>query len=289
MMSIQTGAVRPDYSLCRYGRSRSLFRGPQRDVSGDYVAVLGGSATFGKYIEVPFPALLEQAVGQPVVNLGALNAGPDFFLTDPAVLDVAARARVAVVQITGAEALSNPFYNVHSRRNDRFLAATPALRDLFPEVDFTEIHFTCHLLTALASADPDRFDVVVQALRSNWLARMRELLVHLPPRRLLLWLGECAPPSRADRLDPVAGPLLVDTPLLAALGPVAGEIVEVWPLKTAGDHPPLGSDLLRVEAVARGLPGPGAHSAIARHLSPRVAALLGTGRPAPLVLRNHVA
>ncbi|HLQ19378.1 MAG TPA: DUF6473 family protein, partial [Tabrizicola sp.] len=123
MMSIPAEAGALDYFPCRYGASKALFRGPQRDLSLPYVAMLGGSATFGKYVERPYPALVEAALGRPVANLGGLNAGPDFYLTDPAALDVAARAQVAVVQVTGAEALSNPFYTVHSRRNDRFLAA----------------------------------------------------------------------------------------------------------------------------------------------------------------------
>ena len=134
MMTIPAGAGALDYFPCRYGASRAVFRGPERDLSRPYVALLGGSATFGKYVATPFADLVEQALGQPVANLGAQNAGPDFYLADRATLDIAARARVAVVQVTGADTLSNPFYTVHARRNDRFLAASPALRDLYPEV-----------------------------------------------------------------------------------------------------------------------------------------------------------
>ena len=132
MLMLDAGAGALDYFPCRYGASKSLFRGPLRDLSRPYVAMLGGSPTFGKYVDHPYPALVERALGLPVANLGGLNAGPDFYLSDPGLMDVAAGAQLAVVQITGAEAVSNPFYSVHGRRNDRFLAATPALRPLTP-------------------------------------------------------------------------------------------------------------------------------------------------------------
>lgn len=70
--------------------------------SGSYVAMLGGTQTFGKYVSAPYPALVEREMGQQVVNLGGLSARPDFYLEDQAALRVAAEARLAVVQIPGA-------------------------------------------------------------------------------------------------------------------------------------------------------------------------------------------
>ncbi len=208
-----------DYYPCRYGTSRAVFRGPSRDLSADYIAMLGGSQTFGKYIAAPYPTLVEEVTGWQVANLGGLNAGPDFYLGDPAALEVAAGARVAVVQITGAEAVSNPFYTVHSRRNDRFVAVTPKLAALFPEVEFTDIHFTRHLLCVLRDTCPDRFQTVVQVLKSTWIGRMQALLAHLPPHRILLWMAEVLPRDLAADLDPACGPLLIDRPMIAALLP----------------------------------------------------------------------
>ena len=54
MMTIPAGAGALDYFPCRYGASRAVFRGPERDLSRPYVALLGGSATFGKYVATPF-------------------------------------------------------------------------------------------------------------------------------------------------------------------------------------------------------------------------------------------
>jgi hypothetical protein len=267
MMMVGPGAGALDYFPCRYGMSRAVFRGPERDLSGDYVAMLGGSPTFGKYVPAPFPLLVEEATGFPVANLGGLNAGADFYLSDPAALAVAAGARVAVVQVTGAEAMSNPFYTVHSRRNDRFLAATPALRALYPEVEFTDIHFTRHLLMVLQRAGQDRFATIVAGLKANWLTRMAALLAQLPERRILLWLADSAPPEVA--FDLTLPPLFVDAGMLAALGPMVTMTVEVIPSTAARAEGLQRMQVPETElATARCLPGSAVHDEVAARLAP---------------------
>ena len=274
-MQLLAGAGALDYFPCRYGLSRAVFRGPERDLSGDYVAMLGGSPTFGKYVAAPFPLLVEEATGIPVANLGGLNAGPDFYLSDPATLAVAANARLAVVQVTGAEAMSNPFYSVHSRRNDRFLAATPALRGLYPEVDVTDIHFTRHLLQVLRAAGPERFPIVIAALRANWLARMEALLAALPSRRILLWLADGPAPATAEGLDHTSGPLLVDAAMLAALRPMVSAVVEAVPSARARAEGLCRMQVPETEIeAARFLPGSAIHHEVAAHLTAVVAALM---------------
>jgi hypothetical protein len=267
MLLLDAGAGALDYFPCRYGASRSVFRGPERDLSRPYVAMLGGSATFGKYVERPYPALLEQVLGRPVANLGGLHAGPDFYLSDPATLAVAAGARVAVVQVTGAEAMSNPLYTVHSRRNDRFLMATDTMRALYPEVDFTDIHFTRHLLLVLQRTDPDRFQTVVRVLQANWTDRMRTLLRWLPRRRLLLWLADTAPPEVAD--SPDKGPLFIDRAVLDALRPEVTEVVEAVPSPRARAMGVLDMTYPETEATqAACLPGSAVHAEVAACLAP---------------------
>ena len=66
-----------DYDPVRYGTSRISFRGPKKDLGGRYVAFLGGSETYGKFLQEPFPDLVEQALDLTCVNLGYMNAGID--------------------------------------------------------------------------------------------------------------------------------------------------------------------------------------------------------------------
>ena len=157
------GRRRLDYALCRYGRSKLLFRGPLRKTSSPYVVFVGGTQTFGRYVETPFPALVELSSGVPCINFGLQNAGLDVFLHDADVMKIAAGAHVTVVQVLGAHNMSNRYYSVHPRRNDRFIAPSKLLCSIYPEVDFAEFHFTRHLLEAppprrqaLAARGPDR-------------------------------------------------------------------------------------------------------------------------------------
>jgi Domain of unknown function (DUF6473) len=274
MMTIAAHGSALDYLPCRYGSSRAVFRGPARDLTLPYAAMLGGSSTFGKYVARPYPALVEQSLGRPVVNLGALNAGADFYLADPPALNIAARARAAVVELAGAEALSNPFYTVHSRRNDRFLAATPALRALYPEVDVTDIHFTRHLLQVLHRTDPERFARVVSGLQTNWVARMRQLLLHLPPRRLLLWLADAPPPDTAFAPEAAGGPLFVNATMVRALWPAVSGLVFAMPGPATRARGVDGMMFPEIEATqAALLPGPAQHAEVAAQLAQTLARL----------------
>ena len=131
---------------CSHGLSKLQFRGPRRPTDGRYVAFLGGSETFGKYIPKPFPDHVETAIGEVCVNLGCQSAGPDAFLHDTAIQSLCYDAAATVIQLPGATGLSNAFYKVHPRRNDRFIAPTDELMALYPEIDFAEISFTGPML-----------------------------------------------------------------------------------------------------------------------------------------------
>ncbi|MFP4238041.1 MAG: DUF6473 family protein [Rhodosalinus sp.] len=255
-----------DYAPCRYGPSRMLFRGPARALKGDFVACLGGTETYGKYIARPWPARLETAAGIPCVNLGAVNAGIESFLHEPELLRAAGRARLVVVQAMGAQNLSNRFYRVHPRRNDRFLGPSPLMRKLFPRADFTEFHFTRHMTGALARREPDGFARLREGLRESWLTRMEALIARLDAPVALLWLGRTPPPERA--IDPGAPePLLVDREMIEALRPQLAAVVEAAP--AVAHEGTEGMVFPGLEAPASALlPGPAAHEAAAQALLP---------------------
>ncbi len=261
MAFVFPGAEALDYSPCRYGASKLLFRGPGHDLSGDYIAVLGGTETYGKYVPEPYATLTERQTGMKVVNLGCANAGPDVYLNDPGAIEVAAGARAVVVQIVGAQNLTNRYYSVHPRRNDRFVHPGPLLRSMFPEVDFTEFHFTRHMLSALRKAAPDRFEVVTQELRGAWVRRMRDLLGRLPADLVLLWMGDRPPPEPGRRADLEHDPMLVDAGMIAAIRPMAAVWVEVSGYGSAEGlvYGPMD--------IAPSVPGPATHLAAADALS----------------------
>ncbi|EEW24875.1 DUF6473 family protein [Rhodobacter ferrooxidans] len=255
-----------DYYPCRYGKSKLLFRGPGRDLDKDYVAVLGGTETYGKFVPVPYPALVERDTGLRLVNLGCVNAGLDAYVQEPAVLDIVGRAAVTVVQIVGAQNASNRFYSVHPRRNDRFLWASPLLRQTFPEVDFTEFHFTRHLLRTLHAVSAERFAAVAEELRAVWLARMTLLLDHIPGKTVLLWIGDHAPPAAANDLD--RDPMLIDAAMIGAVRAYASDYLEVVPSPDARASGLTGMAYTPLEQpAALGVPGPAVHAEVADKLA----------------------
>ncbi|WP_417719486.1 DUF6473 family protein [Salipiger sp.] len=263
-----------EYYPCRYGRSRVLFRGPRRPLDDPYIAFLGGTETYGKFIEAPFPALVEKAVGRPCVNLGVVNAGLDLCLNDPSVLDTMGRAAYCVIQVMGAQNMSNRYYSVHPRRNDRFLRASERLQELFPEVDFTEFHFNRHMLGQLQSLCPDRFHKVTEELRLAWVARMKHLLTVLGGRAILLWFADHPPPSKpVDQLD--GDPLFIDASMVEALRRRAIRVLEVPKSDTARARGTAGMHFSDFEAnAAAELMGPLAHEEAAEALTEALTGLL---------------
>lgn len=155
--------------------------------------------------------------------------GVDCRLNDPALIEGAGTARAFILLLPPLGNLGNPFYSVHPRRNDRFLAARPKLKALFPEVDFTEFDFTGHMLSALAATCPHRFAELRRLLRHTWRNRLEELLAHLPENGVLLhipgpgWLavpaGDLANPARPVVTTDGAGQNITLRRLQTALEP----------------------------------------------------------------------
>jgi hypothetical protein len=268
-----------DYFPYRFGRSRLLFRGPRPKIDGGYVAVLGGTETYGKYVAAPFPAVLGERIGLPVVNFGCMHAGVNVFVDDDSVLAACGEADLTVIQVMGAANMSNRLYSVHPRRNDRFLKASPALRALYPSLDFTEFNFTRHLLTALEGHAPEAFATVRQELRDAWLGRMRMLLRKIGGRVVLLWMSNRAPGHGADRATG-ADPLFVDRTLIEALRPDVTDIVEVVASDAARTDGLDGKIFAPMEApAAMEVPGPLFHHEVADALAACLAVHLKRERP----------
>jgi hypothetical protein len=215
------GAGAPDYGLYQLGGSKLRFRGRAGPPGPGAIAVLGGDAVFGRFVDDPFCAILERTVGRDCLNLGMPNAGVDMVLHDPAVLRCAAEASPAVVQVFGAANLTNRYYAVHPRRNDRLISVSRSLRAIYREVDFTEFHFTRHLLSRLQRLSPDRFSAVQDELQRVWTARMRRLLAACGPDTVLLWIEHL-------ELDPLgAEPVFVTRAMVDALVADAGALVHL--------------------------------------------------------------
>lgn len=264
-----------NYYPCRYGTSKLLFRGPSKDLDEDYVVFLGGTETYGKYVEVPFSELVESGLGMETVNLGCVNAGVDVFLNDETVLDLCKNAKTTVLQIPGAQNMSNRFYAVHPRRNDRFLCASSLMKTIYRDIDFTDFNFTRHLLQTLQAASEDKFVMVRQELRDAWVARMRTMAQRLQGNLVLLWLSDHSPDTEEACSKTNGDPLFVNRKMLDEIRPLVKDIVEVVAERSEVE---LGYELMVCSDLdapaAREMLGPIVHSKVATALQNALARYL---------------
>ena len=206
-----------NYQPYRLAGSKLLLRGPKCSLDQPYLAFLGGAETYGRFQERPFPNLVGRSLQLPVLNLGCINAGPDVYHNNPAILTAARNAIATVVEIPGVQNQSNRFYSVHPLRNDRFIKPSRELMLLYPEVDFTEINFTRHLLRVLYSVSRRRFERVRCELQIAWAQRMADLIYMVGPGCQLFWFSD-RPPMRKFNSSAFAGdPMFVSELMMQEL------------------------------------------------------------------------
>ncbi|WP_136439878.1 DUF6473 family protein [Pacificoceanicola onchidii] len=268
-----------EYHPCKYGNSRVTFRGPKASMEDDFIAFLGGIETYGRFISAPFPDLLGRLLSVEAVNFGVANAGVDFYLNDPSVLELSGGALVKVLQVMGAQNMSNRFYMVHPRRNDRFLRASESLEELFPEVDFTEFHFNRHMLARLSEVSAERHAVVVEELRTAWVARMKHVLTIMRGKVVLLWFADHPiPESISVSVSGVKDPLFVTRSMIETLRPRVAAVVEVVCSDQASMEGTTGMVFNDFEACAAAEQmGPTAHAEAADALAEVVGPMVGGG------------
>ncbi|WP_224816991.1 DUF6473 family protein [Hasllibacter sp. MH4015] len=268
----QRGRMPLDYQPVALPGSVLRFRGPMAIGQGPSVVCIGGSETFGRFIHAPFPSQLADALPLPVQNLGVINAGLDVMASDPAIGAALEAADAVVIQVTSVHNMTNRFYSVHPRRNDRFLKASPMLRTIYPQVDFTEFHFTRHLLKHLSTTSQDRFEIVKTELQSAWVGRMHKIIAGIAAPVHLLWLSNRAP-DEAESADLSIDPLFVTSDMLRKVADRAASLTITTPDEEEQGVTARGKFFgPREEAAARLLPGPNLHDraaqALLTHLSP---------------------
>lgn len=228
-----------------------------------YLAFVGGTETYGKFIEKPFAARVEEKIDTTCVNFGFPNAGIDAFAHDPFVVGATENAKITVVQVLGAQNMTNRFYAVHPRRNDRFVSASQMLQTIYREVDFADFHFNKHMLNRLMVVSPGRFEAVRAELQQAWLARMRLLLGQIKGKTILLWLSDHAPASNGAMDVETLGsdPLFVTREMMDEIAPHATKVVEVVASKESLAAGTDGMVFSQLEAMAAAeMMGPVAHT-----------------------------
>lgn len=202
-----------DPELIDPSRFRPLrIRGPRPPslAPGDYFACLGAAQTFGRFCARPFPTLLQERLGLPVLNISHGGAGPSFFSQNPApLLKHLNNARFVVLQVMSGRSESNSLFESrgvghYRRRADGVELGSDAA---FEQLLQTSPH-------ALAAR-------VVQETRANWLASYRRILRDLTAPTVLFWFSRRRPRYR-QTYENVSGlfgdyPQLVDEEMIRSL------------------------------------------------------------------------
>lgn len=271
MVFQRTGRSALDYHHCRYGESRLVFRGPKAVLDRPYIACIGGSATYGRFVADPFPSQISARLAVPVANLGVVNSGIDAFVHDPTIVGICSKAAVTIIQATPPGNMSNRLYSVHPRRNDRFIKPSTLLETIFNDIDFTDIHFTGHLLATLQSVSSDRFGIVAEELRTAWIARMKLLLERIDGEVILFSVVD----AQVRGNGPGPSDVNVDRAMLTALAPWVRETLSFKPsaeaIKAGTDG--MVFDSLDAAAASR-FPNPVIHNEIASTLTPLIETIL---------------
>jgi hypothetical protein len=90
-MSFETrNAFAPDHPTVNYPGSSLRFRAPAGDPTQPHVLCLGGTETFGRFVDNPYPGCWPM-IAMPVINMGVAGGGLDVLLNDTAIAEAGNR------------------------------------------------------------------------------------------------------------------------------------------------------------------------------------------------------
>lgn len=197
-----------DYALFSLPEVPDLqFRGPAPElVDGQYLTCLGAAQALGVLIDRPFPTLLGEALGVPVLNLGLGGVSASFLAAQEKLLARANRGRAVVLQVVSARA----------EPNDRF-RSTDGIEMMHDTVEGDDVTTIVEWIRAFE--DP-RFEDYVEQCRRSWVTAYHRILDRLDVPVILFWFSPRSLESDLD-LDADLGiqaiggfPQLVDGALL---------------------------------------------------------------------------
>ena len=226
----ETGLIAKDSRLVRGPRSGAL-------AARRFIACLGAAQTFGVLSERPFPALLQETLQTPVLNLGFGGAGPSFFLRDRGLLDLVNQSRLAVVQVMSGRSVSSSLFECDGtdflirRSNGKRVSAADAFSDLLKKGQRLGPFRPRRVLPRVMAIVGQRtVKQLVRECRATYLEDYRELFSAIQVPTILFWFSKRSPDYR-DRyanLREVFGefPQLVDREMVDHLKPYCVDYVE---------------------------------------------------------------
>ena len=179
------------------------LRGPIAALGYDAAVCIGAAQTFGRFVERPFPAILQQELDAPFINCGLGGVGPRFWLR-PDLVTVLNKTRLVVVQVMSGRSASNHLFDNATRGDLEGTLIESGERMRFEEF----------LTRLINTADRAEIQRVVQRTREDYARSMRQLGAALNVPTVLLWLSR-RPPRYTPKWDSASGvmntfPQLID-------------------------------------------------------------------------------
>ena len=218
------------------------FRGPapERLEKGRYFTAIGAAQTFGCFCDRPYPALLEERLGMPALNLGYSGAGPGFYLRHPKVIDAINGGAFCIVQVmsgrsTSNSRLDNPEGLAYGRRRSDGAAATA--EQVFDEAITRELarlplvpRRVKDLVLKRSGLRLPGVQRLIEESRQDWVESYRKLLGAITVPKVLFWFSTRGPDYRPryHRQGPLLGayPQLIDAATLKRIKPLADAYAE---------------------------------------------------------------
>jgi hypothetical protein len=175
-----------------------LLRGPKPEtIDPDrYFTCLGAAQTFGCFCEKPFPSLLSERLGLPVLNLGYAGAGPRLFLANEARLHYVNESRFAVIQIMSGRSEDNSAFRTGGlatiAKQPGGAQAQDGRQPLRAEEAWGEL---------LAAGELEAVRVLVDETRANWVESFAQLLDAIEVPRILFWFSNRPPDYEESYTD----------------------------------------------------------------------------------------
>jgi hypothetical protein len=167
---------------------QSLVRGPvPTDLSADFIACIGGAHTLGRFVQSPYPALLQKQMGIPVLNLGHGGGKPEFYLQSKGFIEVINKAKCVVIQVMSARGSPNRFLKPTSHAHNMMKLAEGIVSDknpLFVDAAYRKL---------LQQREPQAVREAINETRAHWLAEMGDLLDRISIQKVLFWFSVRTP------------------------------------------------------------------------------------------------
>lgn len=191
-----------DYQMYELGSTGLKMRGPELNLIADekYIACIGAAQTFGCFCQAPYPDILGEELGMPVLNLGYGGAGPEFYLLQEALLPYINGGQFLVVQVMSGRSQSNSLFKCQGleylqRRSDgAWMGAAAAYRELMAgssalrRLPLGRIGMSLSRRLAVPAARK-----IVQETREAWVQSYLQLLEKITVPVILLWFSKRKP------------------------------------------------------------------------------------------------